>query len=440
MKKYLSILIPCIALLHTAFAQQTDSTINKKFSIHVQSTVIPQHSFNFTSPYQGANSFLPGEPTRTSFTATVFAAYKFADHSYIVFNPEIAGGKGLSKTLGVAGFPNGETYRVGDPKPKPYIGRLYIEQRFPLSGIKEQTDDDVNTVKEYNNKEYISVMAGKFSLTDFFGNTEFSHDPRSQFFNWSLMGHGAWDYPANTRGYTFGAIVQAVFKSWALRYANTFEPTEANGMNLQWKFNKALGMVWEVENDRVFFKDDRHKGIVHAGIYWNKARMGSYSEAIKTAAGGTPDVTTSREFGRDKWGVYASLDKSVGSLHYFVKGSWSDGKNESWAFTEIDRSASAGIQLDGDLWKRKEDKLGVAFVANGLSKDHRTYLADGGYGFIIGDGKLNYGTENILEVYYSLSLFHHLFISPDYQFIAHPAYNKDRGPVSIGAVRFHVEF
>jgi len=440
MKKYLSILIPFMALLQPALGQQTDTSANKKFSIHVQSTVIPQHSFNFTSPYQGANSFLPGEPTRTSFTATVFAAYKFAEHSYIVLNPEIAGGKGLSKTLGVAGFPNGETYRVGDPKPKPYIGRLYLEQRFPLSGAKEQTDDDVNTVKEYNNKEYISVLAGKFSLTDFFGSTVFSHDPRSQFFNWSLMGQGAWDYPANTRGYTFGVVVQAVFKSWALRYANTFVPTEANGMNLQWKPGKALGMVWEVENNRLFYKDDKHVSVVHAGIFWNKARMGSYSEAIKNAGGIAPDVTTTREFGRDKWGIYASLDNSLGSFHYFIKGGWGDGKNEAWAFTEIDRSASAGIQLDGDLWKRKEDKLGVAFVANGLSKDHRTYLADGGYGFIIGDGRLNYSTEDIVEVYYSLALFHHLYLSPDYQFIAHPAYNKDRGPVSLGAVRFHLEF
>jgi len=439
MKKYLSVLFLFIIFVSADIhAQTADSAVNKRFSIHFQSTVIPQHHFDIHSPYQGMNSVLPSEPTRTSFTATLFAAYKFADHSYIVFNPEVAGGKGLSKTLGIAGFPNGEIYRVGDPKPKPYIGRLYIEQRFPLSKIKDQTDDDVNVVAENNSKEYISVLAGKFSLTDFFGSTVFTHDPRSQFFNWSLMGQGGWDYPANTRGYTFGAVIQAVFKTWALRYANTFVPTEANGMNLQWKFNKAIGMVWEVEKDKLFYKDDRHNSILHAGIFWNKARMGTYAEALKQP--GVPDVTLSRQFGRNKWGYYASLDNSAGSFHYFIKGSWNDGNNETWAFTEIDRSASAGIQLDGDLWKRKEDKLGIAYVANGISPVHRAYLAAGGYGFLIGDGKLNYGAEEIVELYYSLGLFHHLYISPDYQFVAHPAYNKDRGPVNIVGVRFHVEF
>lgn len=439
MKKYYLILLIILFFVKAELhAQQADTPVNKKFSIHFQSTVIPQHHFDITSPYQGDNSLLPHEPTRTSFTATLYAAYKFARHSYLVFNPEVAGGKGISKTLGIAGFPNGEIYRVGDPKPKPYIGRLYIEQRFPLSAEKGQTDDGQNQVKEYNNKEYISVVVGKFSLTDLFGNTIYSHDPRTQFFNWSLMGQGGWDYPANTRGYTFGAMIQAVFSNWALRYANTFVPTEANGMNLQWKGTNAMGQVLEIEKDNLFYKDSAHNSILHAGIFWNSARMGSYAEALKQP--GTPDVTTTRMFGRDKWGGYASLDNSFGYFHFFVKGSWNDGKNETWAFTEIDQSAAAGIQLDGNLWKRNDDKLGVAYVANGLSKDHRDYLHAGGYGFLIGDGQLNYGAEKILEIYYSLGLFKHLYISPDYQFIVNPAYNKDRGPVHIASVRFHVEF
>jgi len=438
MKRF-SILILIVTVLQMAArAQQADSAVNKKFSLHFQSTAIPQYHFDFTSPYQGNNSLLPHEPVRASLTATIFAAFKFAPHSYIVFNPELAGGKGLSKTLGIAGFPNGEIYRVGNPKPQPYIGRLYIEHRFPLSKKKEQVDNDVNQVREYTNKEYISVLAGKFSLTDFFGSSIITHDPRSQFFNWSLMGHGAWDYPANTRGYTFGAVVQAVFKSWALRYANTFVPTEANGMNLQWKPGKAIGMVWEVENTRIFYKDSAHNADIRGGIFWNKAHMGSYADAI--AAPGTPDVTASRMYGRDKWGYYASYDQAVGSFHYYLKGSWNDGNNETWAFTEIDQSLSAGIQLDGDIWKRKDDKLGLAYVSNGLSELHRTYLTKGGYGFLIGDGQLNYGKEQIVELYYSLNLFKHLFISPDYQFVLHPAYNKDRGPVSIVSARLHVEF
>jgi high affinity Mn2+ porin len=442
MKKRL-LLLPLIALLlqKAGHAQHSDTGINKKFSLHFQSTVIPQYHFDFASPYQGQNSVIPSEPVHASFTGTAFAAYKFANHSYLVFNPEVAGGKGISKTLGIAGFPNGEIYRVGDPKPKPYIARLYVEQRFPLSGAKEQVDDDANQVQEYSSKEYISVLAGKFSLTDFFGNTNISHDPRTQFLNWSLMGHGAWDYPANTRGYTFGAVIQAIFKSWALRYANTFVPVEANGMDLQWKPGKAIGMVWEAENNHIFYKNDTHYSDIRAGIFWNKAHMGSYAEALKQDDSvAVPDVTLSRMYGRDKWGYYASLDNSMGYFHFYIKGSWNDGQNETWAFTEIDRSLSAGIQLDGDIWKRKDDKLGLAYVANGISALHKTYLAKGGYGFLIGDGRLNYGQEQIIELYYSLNLFKHLYISPDYQFVANPAYNKDRGPIHIVALRLHVEF
>lgn len=421
-----------------SLAQQADSGVNKKISFHFQATFIPQYHFDFSSPYQGLNSTLPHEPIKASLTATIFAAYKFAPHTYVVFNPEAAGGKGLSKTLGIAGFPNGEIYRVGDPKPKPYISRLYVEQRFPLSKKLGQTGDDINQVAEYSNKEYISVVVGKFSLTDFFGNTEIAHDPRTQFLNWALMGHGAWDYPANTRGYTFGAVVQAIFNNWALRYANTFVPVEANGLDMEWKPAKAMGMVWEVANSNIFNDADTKTTSFHAGIFWNKAGMGNYAEAIN-AVDSMPDIIGTRRAGRSKWGYYFALNRNSGFLHYYVKGSWNDGKNETWAFTEIDRSVSAGIMLDGNLWNRKDDELGLAFVQNGLSGDHETYLAKGGYGFLIGDGKLNYSHEQIIEFYYSFNFLRFLFMSPDYQFINNPGYNKDRGPVHVVSLRLHFQ-
>lgn len=421
-------------LLH---AQQPDTVYNHKFSLHAQATVIPQYHFDFQSPYQGTNSVLPHEPVRTSFTGTLFAAYKPFKHTYIVFNPEVAGGKGLSKTLGIAGFPNGEIYRVGDPKPKPYIARFYIEQRFPLSSDVDTVEDDQNQVKEINSKNYISVVLGKFSLTDLFGNADFSHDPRSQFFNWSLMGLGGWDYPANTRGYNIGAMIQLIYNNWAFRYANTAMPTEANGPDLQWKGSKAMGQVFEVEKDNLFYKNDTHFSTVHAGIFWNMAHMGSYAEAL--AAGGVPDVTQSRQYGRSKWGYYAALDNTIGSFHPFIKTSWNDGNNESWAFTEIDASTALGFQLDGKAWHRSDDKLGLAYVQNNISNLHKEYLEKGGYGFLIGDGRLTYGPEQITELYYNMALWHHVYISPDYQFVINPAYNKDRGPVHIVSIRLHAE-
>jgi high affinity Mn2+ porin len=442
MKLKLLFLIIVSAFVCKSFSQDSaKANAEKKYSIHWQATVIPQYHFNFSAPYSGKNSLLPSEPIKTSFTSTLFTAFSPFKNTYLVFDPEIAGGKGFSQTLGIAGFTNGEIYRVGDPKPKPYIGRLYIEQRFPLTDKKTTVDDDANQIQQTINKDYISITAGKFSLTDFFDNSSVSHDPRTQFLNWALFGSGAWDYPANTRGYNFAVVFQIFYHDWAFKYANTFEPTVANGSNLQWKGTDAMGQVWEIEKKNIFKEDNDKKNInFHAGIFWNRADMGNYQTSINNAVAEnkTPDITDSRAFGRSKWGFYDALEINNGPLHFTVKSSWNDGQNETWAFTEIDRSFVEGLRADGNLWHRKNDAAGIAFAENGLSDIHKQYLEDGGYGFLIGDGKLNYGTENILEAYYSFNLFKIVFLSPDYQFVLHPAYNKDRGPVNVVSLRLHV--
>lgn len=437
MKKLMILL--CLAATGQIAAQTVSkqSLPPKKYSLHWQTTFIPQYHFNFHAPYSGENSLQSSEPARASFSVTAFLKYKLFNKTYLVCNPEAAGGKGLSKTTGIAGFPNGEVYRVGDPAPKPFIARLYAEHRFPLSSRMETVEDDQNQISETTNKDYLSVILGKFSLTDFFDDSQISHDPRTEFMNWSLMGNGAWDYPANTRGYTMGAVFQAVYHDWAFRTAMTTVPIEANGPVLQFKFGKAMGIVWELEKLHMFQKDAKRFSTIHAGFFLNKANMGNYRLSIQSAGVNAPDITGSRLLGRSKWGCYFSIDNHFGSIHQFVKASWNDGKNEAWAFTEIDKSFTTGLQLDGEIWKRNNDRLALAFVSNGLSNDHRTYLSGGGYGFLLGDGKLNYGNEQILELYYSINIFKQIFISPDYQLVINPAYNKDRGPVHIVAIRLH---
>ncbi len=410
---------------------------SNKYSLHWQTTVIPQYHFKFNAPYSGQNSLQPIEPVMASFSVTAFLNFRIGSHAYIVFNPEAVGGKGLSQTMGIAGFPNGEVYRVGDPNPKPFIARLYLEKRFPLSSKMEKVDDDLNQIKETTNQEYLSLIIGKFSLTDFFDNSQISHDPRTQFMNWSLMGNGAWDYPANTRGYTIGVVIQAVYGNWAVRSAITTVPIEANGPELQFSFGKAMGLVWELERTHLFWKDTSHYCTLHAGTFLNYASMGNYTLSLQKAGNGSPDIADSREYGRKKWGFYASMDNHIGRLHHFLKISWNDGNNETWAFTEIDRSLAIGIQWDGILGKRKTDKLAFAFVNNGLADPHKSYLQKGGYGFMIGDGKLEYASEQICELYYSIPISSKVFISPDYQYIINPAYNSDRGPVHIIALRLH---
>jgi high affinity Mn2+ porin len=432
-------------LFQVVFAQtKTDTLIakQKRYSLHLQATLLSQYHFDFTSAYTGDNSLLNSEPVASSVSATLFLNYKLGKKTYFVFNPEMAGGKGLSKTLGIAGFPNGEVYRVGDPKPKPFIGRLYFEQRIALSEDKMQVDEDINQVAELTNKDYISFIAGKFSLTDFFDDSQISHDPRTQFFNWALMGNGGWDYPANTRGYTMGAVVQALYKDFCLRTALTTVPVEANGPELQFKWAKAMGFVIEFEKTHLFQKSEKQFTTVHTGYFINLAHMGNYQESIAkgTVLVQAPNILDSRQYGRSKWGFYASADNNFGPYHFFLKASINDGKNETWAFTEIDKSFTFGFQWDGDLWKRNQDRFAIAYVRNNLSADHKSYLEKGGYGFLIGDGKLNYGSEQIIEAYYSMHLTKQIFLSPDYQFVINPAYNKDRGPVHIIGLRLHAEF
>ncbi len=441
-------IVPIIAVFFVCkmgFAQSKTDTISakpKRYSLHGQSTVLSQYHFDFKAAYSGDNSLLTSEPAATSVSATLFLNYKLGAKTYMVFNPEMAGGNGLSKALGIAGFSNGEVYRVGDPTPRPFIGRLYVEHRLALSKDKIKVDDDVNQVAETTNKDYLSFIAGKFSLTDFFDDSQISHDPRSQFFNWALMGNGGWDYAANTRGYTIGAVVQAVYKDYALRSAITTVPIEANGPELQFKWAKAMGFVLEFEKTHLFQKSEKQFTTFHTGYFINWAHMGNYETSIAKAnlLGTSPNILDSRQYGRTKWGFYIDADNHFGPYHFFMKASFNDGKNETWAFTEIDKSFTTGFQWDGELWKRKQDRFAIAYINNNLSADHKLYLQKGGYGFLIGDGKLNYGPEQIIETYYYWKISKLISLSPDYQFVINPAYNKDRGPVHIVGLRLHADF
>lgn len=418
-----------------------DTSVQESWSLHIQATIIPQYHFNFTAKYTGNNSLQTSEGTKVSFTNTYYIGRRLWHNAAMYFNPEIAGGEGLSKALGVAGFPNGETFRIGSTAPKLYVARAFIEQKFSLSGQTSLVEDDQNQLRQNTPAAYLSVRVGKFSLADFFDDNTYSHDPRTDFMNWSLMSAGAWDYPANTRGYTNGLVLELKEPSWALRTAIIQVPKYANGQKLDTKIDSAFGTVFEAE--KKFLLDTQQNLVIRLGGFYNKARMGNYNEAIQNALPlfMVPDITSTRKYSRNKSGFYITVERNFKNGDSFIRCSWNDGNNETWAFTEIDRSLSAGLSFNGTAWQRPADKWGLAYVANGISKPHRNYLKDGGYGFLIGDGNLNYGIENIIELFYSYHISKvPIFISPDYQFVLHPAYNKDRGPVHIVALRMHIEF
>jgi high affinity Mn2+ porin len=368
-------------------------------------------------------------------TSTLFLGRRLWSGAAVYLNPEVAGGGGLSKTLGLAGEPNGEAIRAATMAPKAYIARLYLEQSFDLGSTYEPVLPDQNQLAGRQCTERLTLSLGKMSATDIFDDNTYSHDARTQFMNWSLMTNGAWDYPADVRGYTYGGAVQLVLKEWALRYGLFAMPKEANRSTFDHALAHAHGQALEVEYDISVFDSP---GKVRVTGYLNDAHMGDYRKTLDNPAFGL-DITKSREY-RIKFGGTLNAEQKINEeLGAFLRAGWDDGRTETFAFTEIDRTFQAGLSLAGKWWDRPEDTVAAAVVVNGLSNDHRAYLAAGGLGFILGDGRLSYAPETILE-FYQARFFKFFFVTCDYQFVDNPGYNRDRGPVSIFGLRVHVEF
>ncbi len=413
----------------------------ENWSLHFQQTVIQQWHNDLRPRYAGDHSLAPRENAKLSLTTTLFLGRRLWKGAAVFFNPEVAGGSGLSGATGIAGAPNGETFRIGDPSPQVYLARLYLRQVWALGSAQEDDEDDLNQLKGKRPARYLALNLGKFSIADYFDQNSYSHDPRTQFFNWSLMSAGGWDYPANVRGYTAGAVLEYVQPGLALRLASTAMPSDANGPYLDRHYGKANSLTAELTKS---YAVHGHTGTVRLLGFRNQAAMGSYALAVRDAGPDAPDVTAARADRRTKCGFVVNAEQEINKeIGVFGQLSYNDGHNETWAFTEIDRSLSLGAVSTGARWHRPTDRLGAAVVANGLSGDHRAYLAAGGSGFILGDGRLDYGLEYIGEVYYSIDLpRYHASLSPDYQIVFNPGYNTSRlpGPVHIVGLRVHVEF
>jgi high affinity Mn2+ porin len=443
------------AFFLTFLIAQTSFSQDKNWSIHFQQTVIPQHKPKINAPYSGEFSLSDSSETQTSLTTTIYIGRRLWNGAAIFYNPELAGGSGLSQARGIAGFTNGECFRIGNPSPSIYTARLFFRQDFALSEKKnvskktaekvvegeahayptEVDEDGINTIAGNRPTNRFSFAIGKFSIADFFDNNSYAHDPRSQFMNWALMSTGAWDYPANTRGYTWNVVAEYMRENYAIRAASSLVPTTANGPELNWQWNGNNSNTLELEKFTTFFGKD---GKLRALAFYTTTYMGSYAEAIKQT---NPDVALTRKDGRTKYGFGINYEQELTKESgLFFRASWNDGNNETWAFTEIDHSVSGGFVKD-NLFGRKQDRLNIGFAFNGISDLHRQYLAKGGYGFIIGDGKLpNYGLETILEINYNVKVTDWLSVTPDYQLVINPAYNMDRGPVHAFALRMHTEF
>lgn len=414
-------------------------------SLHGQTTFIWQAKPAFQARYTGTNSLIPQEERSYSFTATADLGLRLWPGAQLHLNPEWAQGVPLSNLTGAGGISNGELARTSGPQLSMYRARLFFLQRFGVGGETETIDPEFNEIGGTAAAKRWTLVLGNFSLLDFFDNNPYAKDPRSQFFNWAFMSHGAWDYAADARGYTNGVLLEYRTPVWAVRAARTMQPVESNGLTLDEALGTHYGDQIELETDLPL---QLPAGPLRASALWfsNRAIMGSYADAL--ALGGTPDVgLVRRAQTKTGWGLSLQipLDDDSG---LFVRTSRNDGGTETYAFTEIDQQLSLGGQFTGKPWGRGADRWGVALAVHELSATHRDYLAAGGLGFFLGDGQLNYAPERLFETWYSWALPELptragrvlSFLSLGWQHLTNPGYNQDRGPVQIYSLRWHSEF
>ena len=417
-----------------------DPPDSERWNLYFQATSIGQYHGGFPAKYSGDFSLANHPEAEVSLTSTLFFGLRLAENTRLYFNPEVAGGRGFSGTNGIANFPNGEMPRVATATPKPYLARLYITQDFGFGDARETVESDTNQLAGTRPMTRYSITAGRFTVTDFFDNNRYSHDPRTQFMGWAIMYNGAWDYPADTRGYTWGRMHEFHTRRWSVRYASVAEARVANGLRFDRRLLRDRGDLFEGE---LRGSHAGHDGAVRLLGFLHHTDSGSYAEALRVAAqtGTTPDVAAVHRPGTLKYGFGISADQEiVKDVGVFGRLGWNDGKTESFAFTAIDRLGSAGVSVNGGRWKRGDDTVAAEITVSGISGVHRLYLARGGFDFLIGDGRLNYAPETIFETYYRARLFPGFFATLDLQDIHNPAYNRDRGPVVVGSLRLHVEW
>jgi hypothetical protein len=417
-----------------------------------QANIIYQGRLPFHSLYQGTNSFRNSAEYKTSMLGTVYTALR-PTHSIrynndLILDLESAGGRGLSEALGLAGFTNLDVVRNPNLGSKPYLARYQIHQVIGLTQRTTPQSPGPFGLAPSVPVRRIEFRIGKLTLPDFFDINSVGSDSHLQFMNWTVDNNGAWDYAADTRGYTVGGIAEYDDHVWSVRYGLLAMPVVANGIDMDWALSRAHGQNGEFELRHSFVP--LRKGVTRLLFYANRAHMGTYREAVADFLNGSdiekygvtvPAITLHEHLSALKYGFgYNTEQEITENLRVFGRFGWSEGQHESFAYTEVDQTVEAGADYAGTRWHRPVDKIGLAVVSNAIKADHQEYLKLGGLGFLLGDGNLRYGRENIVESYYNWHAWRGLFYAVDVQHIANPGYNRDRGPAWVGSVRAHVDF
>jgi hypothetical protein len=425
---------------------------DKTWWLSGQANFITQGDLPFHSPYQGKNSFIGRGEYKTSMVGTVYTAWR-PDRSIryatdFIFDLEAAEGRGLSEAFGLAGFTNLDVVRNPNLGRVPYPARYGFHQVIGLSTETTTQDPGTYAIAPSVPVRRLEFRGGKMGSNDFIDTNEVASDSHLQFMNWTVDNNGAWDYAADTRGYTLGGLAEYDDRNWSLRYGIFAMPVVANGIDLDWAFSRAHGQNGEFELRHSWVP--KRKGTTRILFYGNTAHMGTYREAVEDFLNGSdtamygvtvPTITLHEHYGALKYGVGYNTEQEVTeNLRVAARFGWNEGQHESFAYTEVDQTVELAADYAGTRWHRPVDKIGLAVVSNAIKADHQEYLKLGGLGFLLGDGNLNYGRENIVEAYYNYHAWRGMFYSLDVQHIADPGYNRDRGPVWVGTVRAHVDF
>lgn len=427
------LLVPALAAAQTAVPES--ETFNAKF----QATYIWQTKPAFKAAYSGVNSLSPRAEKSYSFTSTAYLGLRLATNTELYFNPEVVQGVPMSGLTGLGGLSNAELQKTAGANLLLYRARLFVRQTWNVGDDRVAVASDANQLAGLRSNNRLVLTAGNLAVSDIFDANAYAHDPRTQFMNWSFLTHGAYDFAADSRGYSIGAALEYYTGDWAFRAGRFMMPRESNGLALDRGLGKRYGDQLELEKS---YAIAGQPGKARLLVFRNQAVMGGFDDAIVAAAGGVPVVAPVRKLRSKKgWGVNLeqSLTDNAGA---FVRLAKNDGASEAYAFAEIDQSRSFGVQVKGASWGRAQDTLGIAYAQNGLSSSHQAFLAAGGNGFFVGDGRLNYRPESIVEGYYSIGLgfLQRSAVSLGAQFIRNPAYNADRGPVKVFSLRLHTEF
>jgi high affinity Mn2+ porin len=410
----------------------------QSWALHVQSTDILQHYGAFRSPYQGGNSFRPQATWGNTVDATLYAGIAPWSGAEVWGNLEMYQGYAPNNTLGAAGYVNGDGAKVGRAHPYARIARLFIRQTIALGAEREDVDADLNQLGGSRARDRLVLTAGKLNATDVFDTNKYAHDPRHDFMNWSLIDAGSFDYAADAWGYSYGAAAEAYRGDWTWR-AGVFDLSIVPNSGVLTSDFSQFQLVGEAERR---FSLQGHPGALRLTGFVTRGRMGRYDDAVQLSAttGQAADTALVRHY-RSRPGLHLNLEQEVAKdVGVFARWGWSDGTYESYEYTDIDQTAQAGVSVAGSRWGRKDDTFGAAFVVNQLSGAGHRYLNAAGLGILVGDSRLPHpGAEDIVEVYYSLSLRKDVTVTLDDQLIERPAYNRDRGPVNVVGLRLHLQ-